>query len=118
MKSLSSRSRKLLKWISKRDQWLTKAEIQQKCKSFNSSAFDAIVDEKLVAIRRSGDRAQLIQYRINDSGLAYLEGQKAKQLPEIRNWITATISVISFLSGLLLSEPLKNLFQWLADLIG
>lgn len=118
MNALSKRARKLLKWISKHDQWLTRAEIQQKCKAFDKFTFDAITDAKLVAIRRSGDYAQLIQYRINDAGLAYLEERRAKQLPELRNWITAIISAISFLSGLLLSDPLTEFFKWLCDLIG
>ena len=118
MNALSKRARKLLKWISKHDQWLTRDDIQQKCKTFDRFAFDAITAAKLVSMRRSGDRAQLIQYRINDAGLAYLEERKSKQLPEIRSWITAAVSIISFLSGLLLSDPLENFFKWLGDLIG
>lgn len=118
MNTLSNRSRKLLKWISKQKRWLTKAEIQKEYKQFDGVAFDAIVKAKYVMMRRSGDRAQFVQYSISDAGRAYIEERVSELLPELRNWITAAISIASFLSGLLLSEPLRAFFDWLGDLIG
>ena len=94
---LSKRSRKLLKWISKNDQWLTKSEVQQKCKHFDDRSFKAIAEEKYVDMRRSGDRAQLIQYRISDPGKAYLEGAKLAKQSNFREWLALFLSVIAII---------------------
>jgi len=98
---LSKHSRKLLKWIATQNKWLTKSEIQQKCKFFDDRSFDAIVAEKYVELRRSGDRAQLIQYRISEPGRAYLEGAKLEKQGNFREWVSLALSVVAIIISII-----------------
>lgn len=101
LSTLSKRSRKLLKWINRNDQWLTKSEVQQKCKLFDDRSFKAIFEEKYVDMRRSGDRAQWIQYRISESGKAYLEGAKLARQSDIREWLSLGLSVVAIIISII-----------------
>lgn len=98
---LSKRSRKLLKWLARQDRWLTKSEIQQNCKIFDDRSFEAITEEKYVDVRRCGNAAQLIQYRIKDKGSAYLQSIRRSWWSEFRAWITLAIAIAAFIQSVI-----------------
>lgn len=113
---LSKRSVRLLKWLKNEDQWMTKTEIQEKCRHFDSRSFDAIVKAKYVCARLSVESDEWAKYRISDTGMAYLEGLSPK-LNELRDWSTAIIAIIPFISGVILSEHLQTFWKWLQDFL-
>lgn len=98
---LSKHSTKLLRWLAKQDRWLTKAEMQNECKYFDDRSFRAIHEEKYLLLRRAGDRAQLIQYRISDLGDAYLEGIKYARMADVREWLSFGLSVAAIVISII-----------------
>lgn len=107
---LSKRTKKLLSWISKRDRWMYRHEIQANCPVFDDRAFQSLVVGSFLdradwdTDRRGGGQKQFL-YRISDKGLAYLELDSIDSWKEARAWITATVAVLSFVMSLLALLP-------------
>jgi hypothetical protein len=113
---LSNDAIKLLKWFEKHDEWKTSDEIQKSLNTFDSRDLKALKDKKMLDYQMNLDEGDWSQYRINDAGKAYLQNLRAQRLPELRDWINALLPVLTFLGGLLLSDPVKKFFRWLFDL--
>lgn len=114
---LSNDAFNLLKWLKKHDEWMTREKIEKDCKCFSDRSFRAIIDAKMVRNRLTMDENSWTEYRISDSGKAYLEDIRAQRLPELREWVNFLLPVLTFLGGLLLSDPVKSFFRWLFDLL-
>lgn len=114
---LSKDAVKLLKWLNQHDQWMTSNEIKKNCKVFDNPAFKALTSAKLVKSQMSMDSDSWVEYRISDSGKAYLEGLRARRLPELREWINIFLALIPFLSGVIFSNPVKTFFRWIMELL-
>lgn len=114
---LSHDAVKLLKWLQEHDHWMTPKKIKKDCKVFNDRTFKALITGKMVKIRLAEDGDNWTEYRISDSGKAYLEDLRAQRLPELREWINTLIPIITFLAGLSLSDPIKAFLRWLMNLL-
>ena len=113
---LSNDTIKLLKWMNKRNTWMTQNQIKADCKNFNEQSFKTITSEKL-ADSRFADGDSWVEYRISESGKVCLKESKIRKLLDVREWISFLIPVISFVGGILLSDYAKSLFRWLIGLI-
>lgn len=113
---LSNDAVKLLKWFEKHDEWITKTEIQRKCNVFDDRSFKALLTKDMIKSRLVDIDGEWAEYRIDDPGKSYLDGIRAKRLPELREWVNFLLPVLTFLGGLLLSEPVKNFVQWFLGL--
>lgn len=114
---LSKDAIKLLKWLEKHDRWMTPDKIKKDCRIFNERSFKALKAQKMIDIQMSMDDDNWAEYRINDSGKAYLDGLRAKRLPELREWISVVIGVGTFATGVLLSDPIKAFLSWVWEKI-
>lgn len=114
---LSNNAVKLLKWLEKNDRWLSQNQIESGCKSFENRAFRSLTSHKMVDSRLSEDSYDWAKYRINDHGKAYLDEVRSQRLPEFREWINTLLPLLSFIGGLLLSDPVKDFFRWVSSLL-
>ena len=108
----------MLKWFSRQEQWLTESEIRQRYKKFEDDTFKSMQREKLISKRLSDRDGEWCEYRINDAGYACLERHAAHRWEEARGWMTAIISLVSFLSGVILSDPLRQIIEKMLKMIG
>lgn len=108
---------KLLKWFERNDCWIGPNEIKKNCKCFNERSLKTLITQKMLRARYVADRDNWSEYQISDSGKAYLEGLRAKRVPELREWISVVIGAATFLTGVLLSDPIKALFQWVWEMV-
>lgn len=112
---LSNDAVKLLKWMENHDKWMTPGKIKDNCKAFDDGAFKSLIAGKMVNARLTENGDSWVEYRISDYGKAYLEDLRAKRLPEVRDWINALLPILTFLGGLLVSDPVKAFFRWFWD---
>ena len=110
---LSNDAAKLLKWLKDHDQWMTPDEIEKGCETFDAQDLKALKAKKMIDAQFNADSGSWVKYRINDQGDAYLQSLRAQRAPEIREWINTILPVLTFLGGLLLSDPVKGFFRWL-----
>lgn len=114
---LSNDALKLLKWLEKHDQWMTKDQIAAGYKSFDDRSFKAITKEGCMETRLSESEGSWAEYRINAAGKAYLEAIPRQNLREMREWVNFLIPVLTFLAGLMLSDPVQCLIRWIWELL-
>ena len=110
---LSNDAVKLLKWFEEHDEPMTLNEIQAKCPFFDARSLKALTSKKMVKCRFADIDGEWATYRIDDPGKAYLDQIRAQRLPELREWVNFLLPVLTFLSGLMLSDPVKEFFRWL-----
>lgn len=113
---LSNDAVKLLKWLEKHDQWMTPNEIEEDYKNFDARDLKSLKDQKMVDVRLNMDEGSWVRYRIADPGKAYLQNLRAQRGPETREWINTLLPLLTFLSGLLLSNPVKEFLRRLLEL--
>lgn len=114
---LSKDAIKLLKWFKRRDRWMSPDEIKMDCRIFNDRSFKALISEKMIENQFTESGNHWAKYRISDSGKAYLEGLRAKRLPELREWLNVAIGFVTFFTGVLLSDSVKSFFRWVWEMI-
>lgn len=112
---LSNDAVKLLKWLEQHDDWMAPEEIEKGCKTFDPRNLRELKDQKMVDTKLNIDDGSWVKYRINGVGEAYLQGLRAKRIPELREWLNTLLALIPFLAGVLLSEPVKALFRWILE---
>ena len=115
---LSNDAVKLLKWLEKHDQWMVPDEIGKGYETFNARDLKALKNNKMVDAQLNADDCSWVKYRISDQGKAYLESLRAQRAPEMREWINTILPALTFLGGLLLSDPVKKFCRWLFGLFG
>lgn len=113
---LSNDAVKLLKWLEKNDQWMTPDEIKNGYKIFDPRDLKSLKDKTMVDKQLNLEGGDWNQYRINSDGKAYLQNLRAQRLPKVREWINFLLPVITFLGGLLASDPVREFFRWLFGL--
>lgn len=109
---LSNDSVKLLEWLRQHDEWMTLDEIRSGYQSFDHRDLKSLKDQNMVDTKFNLEGSEWIQYRISNMGEAYLQNLRAQRAPEVREWINTLLPVITFLGGLLLSDPVKGLVRW------
>ena len=113
---ISNGAYKLLKWMKEQDSWMSPSEISQKYKNFDERSLRAITDAKFLDKQFSYDESSWVKYRISESGRSYLEDVAGQQIREVREWISFLLPFLTFLGGLLLSDPVKSLVRWILEL--
>ena len=98
---LSNDAYKLLKWLEKHDRWMTQEEIEKECKCFNKRSLKAIITEILAETRLAEDGENWVEYRISDTGKAYLEGARDTRLADIREWMSFGLSVAAIVISII-----------------
>lgn len=114
---LSNDAIKLLRWLNRHDQWMAPEKIKADCKKYNERAFRALLSHKMIDSRIALEGESWAEYRISDSGKTHLEGLSANKVSELREWVNTSTAFISFLAGVVFSDPVKGFFRWIWELI-
>lgn len=109
---LSKQSRKLLRWIARKNFWMTKQEIQESCKHFQEISFQAIKEKDYLIAKADENDIWKKKYHISDTGKAYLEGAQLEKSSRAREWMALLLSIVALLT----SDPAKVFFGWLLNL--
>lgn len=98
---LSNDALKLLKWLSQQDNPLSKSEIKENCKLYKERSFKALVSKKYLTDILSLESGQWAKYRVNDSGVAYIEGVNRARMMTIREWMSFGLSVAAIITSII-----------------
>ena len=107
---LSKNAVKLLKWMNKHDKWIGEPKISAELKHYNRRSLKALVGKEYLNKQYVESDSHWVEYRINDSGIAYLEGAKHARMTNVREWLSFGLSVsaivISIIALLMQAEIL------------
>lgn len=114
---LSKKSAAILDWMASKKKPLHLEEIQRDCPDYEKASFRKLLDCGYVDTMLSLEDASWCVYKISPDGEAFQENQTREFWISFRDWTTALLPVVTFLAGLLMSEPIKAGLRWLVSLI-